>query len=78
MRAGAGHSSAIRRNEICKRGEPLEFRKPDGSNIRSTVWTIELIGTNKQHDHVAICLPNIAKTEIPIGTEIWLTNDESI
>ena len=71
---GIPHSFSKERS--VKRGEAIEMRRPDGSTFRSTTWQIEMISTRQQRDHTVIMIPDVPKADIPIGTEVWLVNDQ--
>jgi translation elongation factor EF-Tu-like GTPase len=66
---GIPHSLSI----PIKRGAPLELRCPDGTVIRTQLQEIEMINSTATRESTAISLSrDVKKTDIPIGTEVWL------
>ena len=57
-------------NERFRVGDPIELRTPDGSAIATRIGGLEMICPNPRGDLV-IMLKELAKTDVPIGTEVW-------
>ena len=57
-------------DECFRAGDPIELRKPDGSAIATWIGGLELLCPNPRGD-VVIMLKQLAKTDVPIGTEVW-------
>ena len=52
--------------------DKIQLRTPDGRTINTYVKSLELSSGPKAHECIPILLPNeIAKEDIPIGSEIW-------
>lgn len=59
------------------RGTPITLRRPDGSEIQTSIRDLEMV-SRATVPFVAILFPlPIAKTDIPIGTELWYFPDAS-
>ena len=55
--------------------DPIELRRPDGSIIRTYLDSIEFLDGPNKRVCIPICLPPcFRKSDIPIGTEVWLLN----
>ena len=57
-------------------GDPLLLRRPDGSEVRTTIGALELLDPNPNHD-VVVLLKELTKDDVPIGTEVWSVNSET-
>jgi len=57
-------------DERIRAGDLIELRKPDGSAIATRIGGLELVCPNPRGD-VVIMLKELAKTDVPIGTEVW-------
>lgn len=51
-------------------GDPLLLKRPDGSEVRTTIGGIELMIPVRNHDFT-IVLKELIKEDVPIGTEVW-------
>jgi hypothetical protein len=55
--------------------DPIQLRRPDGSVVRTHIHAVEFLdGPNKRSCVPVLLPPEFAKSDIPIGTEIWLEN----
>jgi hypothetical protein len=71
---GIPHSLSI----SIKRGASLKLRRPDGTVIRTHLQEIEMINSTSTRQSTAISLPrDVKKTDVPIGTEVWLHAEPS-
>jgi hypothetical protein len=54
-------------------GEPIILVRPDGSEIKTAIRSIESIYRNPPADHAPIIPSEALKQEdVPVGTEVWL------
>jgi hypothetical protein len=44
--------------------------RPDGSRLNTSIGGLELLDPNPNND-VVILLKGFAKTDVPVGTEVW-------
>jgi hypothetical protein len=51
-------------------GDRLLLKRPDCSEIRTTIGGIELMNPVRNHDFT-ILLKGLMKEDVPIGTEVW-------
>ena len=51
-------------------GDPLLLKRPDGSEIKTTISGLELFTCVTNRD-IPVLLNGIGKEEVPIGTEVW-------
>jgi hypothetical protein len=56
-----------------KRGVTITLRRPDGSEIQTTIKEFEMISARpRAYFATPILLPStIKKADVPIGTEVW-------
>lgn len=54
-------------------GDPITLLRPDGSSIEAKIGGLELLDPNPRRD-VIIMLKGMAKSEVPVGTEVWSTD----
>jgi hypothetical protein len=57
-------------NERFRVGDPITLRRPDGSSTETKIGGLELLDPNPQC-YVVIVLAGIAKSDVPLGTEVW-------
>jgi hypothetical protein len=55
-------------------GMSIELRRPDGTILATTIRAIEWFQTAPQRAAPLQLPPEIAKEEVPDGTEVWLTD----
>jgi len=56
----------------CRVQDWIEVRRPNGTSLSTRIAGIEGIGVPVQR---VLCLPpEIRKTDVPIGSEIWLSS----
>lgn len=56
-----------------KLGMPLQLRTPTGHFIDTRIAGVEILCGPKVKDRIAFLLPtDIARQDVPAGTEIWL------
>jgi hypothetical protein len=54
-------------------GEAIVLIKPDGSEIRTNIGSIESIYRNPPADHAPfLATASLTKEDVPLGTEVWL------
>ncbi|MEN9360518.1 MAG: hypothetical protein RL095_2053 [Verrucomicrobiota bacterium] len=57
--------------------DPIELRLPDGCIIRTYLNSIEFLDGPNKRVCIPICLPlGFRKSDIPIGTEVWLLDSQ--
>ena len=55
--------------------DPIQLRRPDGSVVRTHIQAVEFLDGPGRRSCVPVLLPpEFAKSDVPIGTEIWLEN----
>jgi hypothetical protein len=55
--------------------DPIQLRRPDGSVVRTHIHAVEILAGPGRRSCVPVLLPpEFVKTDVPIGTEIWLEN----
>ena len=55
--------------------DPIQLRRPDGSVVRTHIHGVEILDGPGRRSCVPVLLPpEFAKSDGPIGTEIWLEN----
>jgi len=57
--------------ERFRAGDPILLRSPNGRETRTSIGALELPHPNPKCE-VLIMLKEIAKDDVPIGTEVWL------
>ena len=60
--------------ERFRAGDPLLLKRPDGSELTTTIGGLEMLCPNPRRD-VIIMLKGFTKEDVPIGTEIWSTEN---
>ena len=58
--------------------DPLELRRPDGSVIRTHLYAFMHLRPNIHQVTPLVMPPEIKKSDIPVGTEVWLGVDASV
>jgi translation elongation factor EF-Tu-like GTPase len=72
-----GIYESVLKNVVVRRGDPIELKKPDGSSVQTHVEAVEVLDRVDRTNSVVVVLPaEFSKRDIPIGTEIWLREDE--
>ena len=67
-----GMSETWPKNLPIRRGDSIELRRPDGTSLWTRIQSVEICDRIGGHSEIAILLPpEIEKTEVPVGTEIW-------
>jgi hypothetical protein len=51
-------------------GDPLRLKRPDGSELETTIGGIEMIGSTTIRS-VPIMLSGLSKEDVPIESEVW-------
>ena len=54
-------------------GDPVTLRRPDGTEIKTSVAGIEMIRTLDRNAMPILLPKNIHKNDVPIGTELFIT-----
>jgi hypothetical protein len=55
--------------------DAIELRRPDGSVLHTRIHALEFLdGPGKRSCVPVILPPELTKSDVPIGTEIWLEN----
>jgi hypothetical protein len=57
-------------DELFRMGDTILLRRPDGLEIKAHIDGLELPHTNPNYE-VIILLKELAKDDVPIGTEVW-------
>ena len=53
--------------------DPIQLRRPDGSVVRTRIHAVEFLDRLDRSWCAPVLLPpEFAKSDVPIGTEIWL------
>jgi hypothetical protein len=52
-------------------GDPLLLKRPDGTEIDTTIGAVELLKPVGQPCEPVIMLTELGKQDVPIGTEVW-------
>lgn len=55
-----------------KVGAPVSLRRPDGTQVRSSVTGIEMLSPPHPTFIPILIGPDLTKGDLPIGTEIWV------
>jgi len=56
--------------ERFKAGDPILLRSPDGRETRTSIGALELPHPNPENE-VLIMLRDLARDDVPVGTEVW-------
>ena len=57
---------------VLRRGAPITLRRPDGSELQTTIRDLEMISRRPPVPFTPVLLPSpITKSDVPIGTELW-------
>jgi hypothetical protein len=62
--------------EAFKVGDALELRRPDHTILKSTIAGVSILPSPDPATSIQMAFflpPQVAKDDIPIGTEVWLT-----
>ena len=51
-------------------GDPIVLKRPDGSQLRTTIHLLLLMNPNPRNE-VVILLEDLSKRDVPVGTEVW-------
>ena len=62
--------------ERFRAGDPLLLKRPDGSELRTTISSLEILDPNPTNQ-VVVLLKELAKEDVPIGTEVWSVGAET-
>jgi hypothetical protein len=65
---------------VLRRGAPIVLRRPDGTEIQSSIRELEMINRRPPVPFIPVLLPwPVTKGDVPIGTEVWYhpTPDET-
>jgi hypothetical protein len=57
-------------DERFRAGDPLPLKRPDGTALRTTITNFEIMNPNPRRE-VVVCLKELTKEDVPIGTEVW-------
>jgi hypothetical protein len=55
-----------------KVGDPVWLRRPDGTEVRSSVVGIEMLSPPHPASIPLLIGPDLTKGDLPVGTEIWV------
>ena len=61
-----------------RKGLPIELRRPDGTVLLTEVASIPLLDPYDPKRPIQICIAGISKSDVPVGTEIWMRDDASM
>jgi len=56
--------------ERFRAGDPLLLKRPDGTEVQTTISSLEIMNPNPNHE-VVVLLKELTKDDVPIGTEVW-------
>jgi hypothetical protein len=55
--------------------DAIQLRRPDGSVVRTHIHAVEILdGPNKRWCVPVLLPPEFKKSDVPVGTQIWLEN----
>jgi hypothetical protein len=57
-------------------GDLVMLRRPDGTIMSTAIGELELICPNPRHD-VVIVLKGLTREDVPVGTEVWSTENRT-
>jgi hypothetical protein len=57
-------------------GDPLLLKRPDGSELRTTIGGLEILSPNPTNQ-VVVVLKGLTKEDVPVGTEFWSVDTNS-
>jgi hypothetical protein len=63
-------------DERFRAGDPLLLKRPDGSELRTTIGSLEILDPNPTNQ-VAVLLKELGKEDVPVGTEVWSVGGET-
>jgi hypothetical protein len=70
-----GFSETAAANLQIRAKDPIQLRRPDGSMVRTHINAVEILDSPNRRWCVPVLLPpEFTKSDVPIGTEIWLEN----
>jgi hypothetical protein len=61
--------------ERFRAGDPLLLKRPDGTELRTTIGSLEILDPNPTNQ-VVVLLKELVKEDVPIGTEVWSVDGE--
>jgi hypothetical protein len=62
--------------ERFRAGDPLLLKRPDGTELRTTITSLEIMNPNPRHE-VVVLLKELTKEDVPVGTEVWSVAGET-
>lgn len=65
-------------SKILRHGSTVELRRPDGSSVLTKTWHERYSPTNIGRPMAFSVEDSLSKTDIPLGTEVWLINSKTI
>jgi hypothetical protein len=74
---GLLESLAKDKNLLMRRGDSIELRKPDGSIIQTQLAEIDALRGERGIFFPIVLPKQFSKTDVPIGTEVWLCGTDS-
>lgn len=70
-----GFSETAAANLQIRAKDPIQLRRADGSMVRTHIHAVEILdGPNRRWCVPVLLPPEFTKSDVPIGTEIWLEN----
>lgn len=63
-------------DERFRAGDPLLLKRPDGSELRTRIGSLEVLDPHPTHQ-VVVLLKELGKEDVPLGTEVWSVADET-
>jgi hypothetical protein len=63
-------------DERFRAGDRLLLKRPDGSELRTTIGSLEILEPNPTNQ-VVVLLKELRKEDVPIGTEVWSVDGET-
>ena len=61
--------------ELFRVGDPIRLRRPDGAWIHTRIDDLQCLSSNPPAGDIVIMLAGFAKSDIPVGTEVWSVAD---
>ena len=61
-----------------RNGLAVELRRPDGTKLEGVVADVVMVDPYDPQRPVPIGLRGVTKQDVPIGTEIWMGDDEPL
>jgi hypothetical protein len=70
-----GISESVRGDLVVRHSAAIELRNPDGTVTRTRIVALEL-GSGPNRRQSFLLPPDLSKDDLPIGTEVWLLDQD--